>query len=289
MSHRTFLDLFFRSSLSLIMATLDEAPGSDEGKRNLELSASVASTGSTLRSASPADTKTPKVRFESLPLPPSQATQVMTPKKPTLAQIFNFDTDGPRQRHKFGFNFTPPPPEKPASAASAASESDESDEEAELKVFTGDEKAEKRVGEELSRMSEDESDEGDELMSSAASVDSLGPSSPKEDTVAFVTKADTPPRLYVSVPSRGVTPTMAPPSNLKPPPLQGKHGTLKIEHHLEVRTPSKIKVTLQSPEASEPASVPSSDVHQPTAKLAALQERLTIAQIKKVSWPRSES
>lgn len=275
MSHRTFLDLFFRSSLFLIMATLDEAPGSDEGKRNLELSASVASTASTLRAASPADPKTPKVRFESLPLPPSQATQAMTPKKPTLAQIFNFDTDRPRQRHKLGFNFTPPPPEKKAPSAASDSE----DEEAELKVFTGDEKTEKIARNE--QMSEDESVEGDELLSSAASVDSLGPSSPPKEGV-LVTKADTP-RLYVSVPSRGVTPTMAPPSNLNPPPLQGKHGTLKIEHHLEVRTPSKIKVTLQSPEASEPASVPSSDVHQPTAKLAALQERLTIAQIKKVS------
>lgn len=262
------------------MATLDDVSGNDEGKRTIELSASVASTGSTLRSASPVDPiKTPKVRFESLPLPPSQA--MATPKKSTLAQIFDFDKDVPRQRHRFGFNFTPPPPEKAVSEGSGGD-----DEVPELKVFTGDEKVEEEVhmrdeGEE--HREGEQSDEGDELMSSVASADgSLGPSSPPKD--AFVTKADTPPRLYVTVPLRGVTPTMAPPSNLKPPPLQGK--SLKIEHHLEVRTPSKVKFTVQSPEADEPASVdpPSSDVHQPTAKLAALQaERLTIAQIKKVS------
>lgn len=264
------------------MATLDDISGNEEGKRTIELSASVASTGSTLRSASPVDPiKTPKVRFESLPLPPSQA--IATPKKSTLAQIFDFDKDVPRQRHRFGFNFTPPPPEKPASEGSGGD-----DEVPELKVFTGDEKVEEEVhmrdeDGEHSLGEGEQSDEGDELMSSAASADgSPGPSSPPKD--AFVTKADTPPRLYVTVPLRGVTPTMAPPSNLKPPPLQGK--SLKIEHHLEVRTPSKVKFTVQSPEADEPASVdpPSSDVHQPTAKLAALQaERLTIAQIKKVS------
>lgn len=291
MSHHTFLDIFFRSSLSIIMAAVNDTSGSEETKRTGESFASMASTGSTLRSASPADlSKTPKVRFDSLPLPPpSQAKP--TPKKATLAQIFNFDKSTSRAARKFEFNFESPPEDKSetSSVSSAGGEA-----EAELKVFTGDEG---RVGAGQGRegsaskqsQASSQSDEGDELMSSAASDDgSTGPSSPPVVSEATTTtkatkKAGTPQRLNVSVASRGVTPTMATNMNMKPPPLPGK--SLKIDHQVEVRTPSKVKVTLQPPESADPASIdpPSSDVHQPTAKLAACKpKKFTIAEIKKV-------
>lgn len=276
MSHHTFLNAFFGTSISFIMATLEGISGRDSTKHT---GGSFASNETTLRSASPAGppvTAPTKVRFDSLPSPRVPHGKRPGPEKPkpTLAQIFDLDRSFLSEKTLSSFQAAA----SPAEAASSEDGSGGDDSGDELQVHMGEDE-QLSPGDCSSASESAGSPERDQLDPRQMSVDDC---STEAATATAPNRANTPLRLEVPAPaSPDVTPTTVTNINLEPPPVQSK--SLKIEHVLEVRTPTKVRFTLQPPESATPASVdlPSSEIRQPTQKLKACEgRRLNIAEVK---------